>query len=156
MRQRAECPRWIPGETHAFDLLPMVQVCRARTCTLVQGRSMACLSGTHAVLLSGTHAALLVCVVQAQALVERKEAQKRVRAVVMEHLCDTLTPLYMDSAHLRCASFLCQMDASFEVSERLLRAWCRAFCCAHAVPCSCQPITCPRLHHRLLTLCPAP
>jgi hypothetical protein len=24
--QRAECPRWIPGETHAFDLLPMVQV----------------------------------------------------------------------------------------------------------------------------------
>ena len=135
MRQRAECPRWIPGETHAFDLLPMVQVCRARTCTLVQGRSMACLSGTHA--------ALLVCVVQAQALVERKEAQKRVRAVVMEHLCDTLTPLYMDSAHLRSASFLCQMDASFEVSERLLWAWCRAFCC-------------PRLHQRLLTLCPAP
>jgi hypothetical protein len=43
-------------------------------------------------------------------------AQRRVRAVVLQHLCENLTPLFVDTAHFRCASFLCQMDASFEVS----------------------------------------
>jgi hypothetical protein len=49
-------------------------------------------------------------------MVEGKMAQRRVRAVVLQHLCENLTPLFVDTAHLRCASFLCQMDASFEVS----------------------------------------
>ena len=49
--QRAECPRWIPGETHAFDFLPMVQVVartRMHACTRAgedgreQSRGRAC------------------------------------------------------------------------------------------------------------------
>jgi len=36
--QRAECPRWIPGETHAFDFLPMVQVRRKNAHACVHAR----------------------------------------------------------------------------------------------------------------------
>lgn len=66
-------------------------------------------------------------------MVERKEAQKRVRAVVMQHLCDTLTPLFVDSVHLASASFLCQMDASFEVVWPPNLSGCG--CCGGALPC---------------------
>ena len=70
---RAECPAWIPGTTHAFDLIPAVR-----------------------------------------ALVQAKLAVGRVRALLLRQLCCELSPLFVDTVQHKSASFLCQLDASFE------------------------------------------
>lgn len=54
-----------------------------------------------------------------QAVVQGKLAVGRVRALLMKQLCSELSPLFVDAEQHRSASFLCQLDANFEVPSSL-------------------------------------
>jgi len=95
--QRAMCPPWICGSSHAFDLIP-----------------------------------------KAQAAVEGKLAVRRLRAMLIQQVCHELTPLFVDSLEHRSASFLCSLDASFEVRWMCIYVQtCLCPCVCHVCDCVC-------------------
>ena len=124
LAQRAQCPPWIAGTSHAFDLIPAVQVlARARmplACLPASPRDSSpsdCPCPAPPLFAKRTVAAIWYT----QAVVQGKLAVGRVRALLMKQLCSELSPLFVDADQHRSASFLCQLDANFEVPSSCRR-----------------------------------